>query len=115
MTVFGFRSEIIEEMVKQGYEVYVSFPNGPFGEGEEISKVFESATLVHPKVIAPLINLSKNDIVRIALENNVPLEFLRSCYKGTKKHCGVCESCTHLKKALLNNDAQRYIDILFGE
>ena len=80
-----------------------------------ITDVFEYSTLVHPKVIAPLINCSKDDIVKIALENNVPLEFLRSCYNNTLKHCGVCESCAHLKRALLNNDAQNYIDVLFGE
>ncbi len=40
LTVFGFRGEIIEELIKNGYNVYVSFPNGPFGDGEKISKEY---------------------------------------------------------------------------
>lgn len=41
LTVFGFRGEMIEEMVKKGYEVYVSFPNGPFGEGNAIANEYK--------------------------------------------------------------------------
>ena len=92
-----------------------TFPDNTEKFRAEISKVFESSTLVQPKVKAPLINCSKDDIVKIALENNVPLELLRSCYQDTSRHCGVCESCTHLKNALEKNGAQKYIDILFGE
>ena len=40
LTVFGFRGELIEELIKQQYEVVTVFPNGPFGEGEEISKEY---------------------------------------------------------------------------
>lgn len=79
----------------------------------EVSKVFETSTLVHPKVIAPLINFTKNDIVKIAMENSIPLELVRSCYNSGKKHCGVCESCIHLKQALIANHGERYINILF--
>ena len=81
----------------------------------EVSKVFETSTLVHPKVIAPLINFTKNDIVKIAMENSIPLELVRSCYNSGKKHCGVCESCIHLKQALIANHGEKYINILFEE
>jgi len=92
-----------------------TFPDNTEEFRNEISEVFKRSTLVHPKVVAPLINYSKDDIVRVALENNVPLELLRSCYTGNAEHCGICESCAHLKKALKNNGAQKYLDILFGE
>ena len=81
----------------------------------EISKVFETSTLVHPKVIAPLINFTKNDIVRIAMKHSMPLELVQSCYNSGKKHCGVCESCIHLKQALIANHGEKYINILFEE
>ena len=81
----------------------------------EISNVFETSTLVHPKVIAPLINFTKNDIVRIAMEHSMPLELVQSCYNSGKKHCGVCESCIHLKQALIANHGEKYINILFEE
>lgn len=40
LVVFKFRGELIRELVKQGYDVWVCFPNGPFGEGEETAVVY---------------------------------------------------------------------------
>lgn len=59
------------------------------------------STNAKPIVIAPLINKTKDEIIELAIECKVPLKFLYSCYKGTKKHCGKCQSCLLLKKALL--------------
>lgn len=40
LVVFKFRGELIEKLVEQGYDVWVCFPNGPFGEGEETAKKY---------------------------------------------------------------------------
>lgn len=40
LVVFGFRGELIEKLISEGYEVVVSFPNGVFGQGEETSKKY---------------------------------------------------------------------------
>ena len=90
-----------------------TFPDNTEEFRGKISSVLKKSTLVKPKVITPLINYTKNDIVRIAVEKSVPLEYVRSCYSNSQKHCGKCESCRHLKKALEYNNCKEYIDILF--
>ena len=45
------------------------------------------------KIITPLVNLKKEDIVREAKRLDVPLHLTWSCYKNSKKACGVCDSC----------------------
>lgn len=42
---------------------------------------------------APLLDLSKADIVRKATELQAPLELTWSCYTGEDVACGECESC----------------------
>ncbi len=81
---------------------------------DSVNKEFEYSTQVHPKVVAPLINYNKNDIVMLALSKNIPLELTMSCYQSRDGHCGVCESCTRLKHALENNHADEYIKQLFN-
>ncbi|OGC21424.1 7-cyano-7-deazaguanine synthase QueC [candidate division WOR-1 bacterium RIFOXYB2_FULL_42_35] len=45
------------------------------------------------KVRAPLIKLTKAQIIKLAMELKVPLDKTWSCYEGGKKPCGVCDSC----------------------
>ena len=90
-----------------------TFPDNTLEFIERTNAEFEYSTRKHPKVIAPLIKSNKNDIVKLAIENNVPLELIRSCYSGGTKHCGVCESCVRLKKALEYNNKFELIDKLF--
>jgi len=91
-----------------------TFPDNTKEFIDRINAEFEYSAAVKPKVIAPLINYVKNDIVKLALLNNVPLELTMSCYKGGGKHCGECESCTRLKRALEFNNAETYLKTIFG-
>ena len=90
-----------------------TFPDNTQEFIDRINAEFEYSTQKHPKVVAPLINSDKNDIVKMALEHNIPLEFVRSCYDSGEKHCGKCESCTRLKNALIANNDTYYIKELF--
>ena len=45
------------------------------------------------QIIAPLLNLSKTEIIKKGKVLNAPLELTWSCYKGEKKPCGRCDSC----------------------
>ena len=44
-------------------------------------------------VYAPIIRMTKTEIVRRALELDAPLSYTWSCYAGKKKACGTCDSC----------------------
>jgi 7-cyano-7-deazaguanine synthase len=45
------------------------------------------------KIIAPIINYTKRDIVERGTELGVPFELTWSCYKNEGRACGVCDSC----------------------
>ncbi len=90
-----------------------TFPDNTAEFIDRVNKEFEYSTRKHPKVFSPLINSDKNDIVKLALENSMPLEYVRSCYLDGDRHCGECESCMRLKKALLYNNDKRFVKELF--
>jgi 7-cyano-7-deazaguanine synthase len=45
------------------------------------------------RVVTPLIQLRKHEIVRLGVELGAPLHVSWSCYAGETEACGVCESC----------------------
>lgn len=45
------------------------------------------------QIKAPLINLTKKDIVVLGQKLGVPFEMTWSCYAGDDKPCGVCDAC----------------------
>ncbi len=65
------------------------------------------------ELIAPLIEMTKEEIVSIAIQKNVPLELIHSCYISEEKHCGFCESCQRLKRALELNKRTDIIEKIF--
>ncbi|MBO6086946.1 7-cyano-7-deazaguanine synthase QueC [bacterium] len=90
-----------------------NFPDNTKDFIERINSEFEFSTQKCPKVVAPLLNCDKNDIVKLALEHSIPLQLVFSCYAGNEKHCGKCESCIRLKNALIANNATNYLKELF--
>ncbi len=82
---------------------------------DKINLSVASSTLAKPIVVAPLINLYKDDIVKLALEKAVPLSLVRSCYNNSLSNCGKCESCLNLKKALINNKCEELLKELFED
>ncbi len=62
------------------------------------------------KLVAPLINFSKSEIVKLAHKLNVPLKYTWSCYKGTKKPCGVCDACKLRNEGFRNAKLKDFYD-----
>ena len=95
-----------------------NFPDNSQEFVQAANRCLEYSTKNKVKVFSPLIDFDKPDILKLAFENNAPLEYIYSCYQGTKVHCGQCESCLHLKHALEGfdkNTARKYIKMYFGE
>jgi 7-cyano-7-deazaguanine synthase len=55
-----------------------------------------------PRLVAPLVNDSKVDIVRRAIALGVPIADTWSCYQGESSPCGLCDSCRIRDKALID-------------
>lgn len=108
---FGYDFIIIGANKEEGQ----TFPDNTQEFIDAVNEEFKFSTSkdLPLKVVAPLINCDKNDIVMLALKNNIPLELTMSCYQGGEGHCGICESCSRLKNALKANHDSKYIKILF--
>jgi len=55
-------------------------------------------------------NLTKPDIVRLGREIGAPLPCIWSCYLGGSEHCGRCESCARLERALRDAGAWEWFN-----
>ncbi|WP_348539938.1 MULTISPECIES: 7-cyano-7-deazaguanine synthase QueC [Spirulina sp. CCY15215] len=53
------------------------------------------------QLIAPLVEDSKVDIVKRAVQLNVPIALTWSCYQGQDEPCGLCDSCRIRDRALI--------------
>ena len=71
------------------------------------------SALNKPQVVAPLINMEKEAIIKLGYELNVPFEKIRSCYESAEKHCGKCESCMRLKRGLERLGLSDILKLLF--
>lgn len=60
-----------------------------------------STSLGHEiKILAPLIELDKKEVVGLAKKYEIPLEMTYSCYLGEPQSCGNCKACIERKLAM---------------
>ena len=94
-------------------EEAVTFKDNSIDFITAINSSLENSLNAVVKVIAPLIDATKEDIVRLGQELEVPFELIHSCYVSNDNHCGNCESCLRLKRAFEQNNAYSLIEKLF--
>ncbi len=80
----------------------MSFPDNSESFVQKMNELWTFSTLARPKLWAPLIDKTKEEILKTAIEEKIDLSYIWVCYKVGKKHCGICESCFRLKRAMKN-------------
>ena len=53
----------------------------------------------HCKIAAPIIHMSKTEVIKLGIELVVPFGMTWSCYESEDKACGECQSCLMRKRA----------------
>lgn len=66
---------------------------------DALNKALALGTKQRPKILCPLGNYMKSDIVRRGERLNVPMHLTWSCYRGGNSRCGCCGPCLSVKAA----------------
>ena len=107
----GFQNIIIGANKEES----LAFPDNSKSFVDAANKTLKYSVKSNIKISAPLLSMTKTDILKKAIELNLPFNIIYSCYKGGEKHCGKCESCLRLKRAAINCGRDDIINIVFGE
>lgn len=80
-----------------------AYPDNTIEFFEEFNRVLAVGTQARPRIINPLENMMKHEIVKLALDIGAPIQHAWSCYHGGKIHCGECGPCRMRKIAFQMN------------
>ena len=110
----AFAESIHAEIIIVGwdYEEAITFPDNSKEYLESFNQTIKYGSFDDIEIKAPLIDMTKEEIVQTGKKYGAPMELSYSCYEGTNIHCGVCESCKRRKRAFINakiNDPTEYL------
>lgn len=66
---------------------------------EKLNELIYEATKKDIKVVAPLINLNKSQVLKLAVDLGLPLDYTWSCVSSDKYPCEKCFPCVDRKEA----------------
>jgi len=92
---YGFDSLVVGFDAEEA----ATFPDNSSGFVVAVNRALSFSTLNGVKVRAPVIDLTKEEIVRLGVEKGAPLEWSWSCYYGGESPCLKCESCQRRARA----------------
>ncbi|WP_407377877.1 7-cyano-7-deazaguanine synthase QueC [Methanobrevibacter sp.] len=97
----SYAESIGAEIIIVGWdaEEAATFPDNSKEFLETFNELINVGSPKNIKIEAPAIDLNKEEIVELGVELGAPMDLSYSCYKGTDKQCGVCESCMRRKRA----------------
>lgn len=85
-------------------EEAVTFPDNSKEFLNAFNNLLNVGSFDNIKIKAPLIDMDKENIVKLGYDISAPLHLSYSCYKGFQSHCGVCESCMRRIRAFKSAD-----------
>lgn len=72
-----------------------------FDKAMKLANLYDNPEI---KIVAPFINMTKAEIVRLGTDMKVPYELTWSCYEGRERSCLKCGTCRERTEAFLLND-----------
>jgi 7-cyano-7-deazaguanine synthase len=100
----SYAEALVAEKIIVGWdrEEATTFPDNSREFLDAFNQLIKIGSIYDVEIVAPLIGRNKEEIVKLGIEVNAPLELSYSCYQGGEEHCGVCESCMRRKRAFIN-------------
>lgn len=92
-TSFAEAEDAEKIIVGWDLEEAVTFPDNSKEFLNAFNEVLKIGTLEGVQIEAPVIDLNKDEIVKLGAQINAPLSLSYSCYMGEEEPCGICESC----------------------
>jgi 7-cyano-7-deazaguanine synthase len=92
-------------------EEAATFPDNSADFVAAANAALQRSTRTGVRLLSYTQDLGKADIVRLGRQIDAPLPAIWSCYLGGRDHCGRCESCARLERALRQAGAWEWFNV----